>query len=158
MATPRSSIATTSAKVRPVRTSTNDIFSQSVSSMTFPLFTRPGLLHSLLGGWQISDLTSFQTGTPFSITNSVIADNAGTGNSFATSQGNSVQSYPDIVGNLHGKVGIRHPGGQLGPRLYNSDAFAAPQGLTYGNAGTQRSQPSRSHELRYGFVQELRRP
>jgi len=100
-----------------------------------PLFTRPGLLHSLLGGWQISDLTSFQTGTPFSVTNSVIADNAGTGNSFATSQGSSVQSYPDIVGHIHGKVGIRHPGGQLGPRLYNSDAFAAPQGLTYGNAG-----------------------
>ena len=24
---------------------------------------------------------------------------------------------------------------QPGPRLYNSDAFAAPQGLTYGNAG-----------------------
>jgi hypothetical protein len=100
-----------------------------------PLFTRPGLLHSLLGGWQISDLTSFQTGTPFSVTNSIPADNAGTGNSFATSQGSSVQSYPDIVGHLHGKVGIRHPGGQLGPRLYNSDAFAAPQGLTYGNAG-----------------------
>jgi hypothetical protein len=100
-----------------------------------PLFTRPGLLHSLLGGWQISDLTTFQTGTPFSVTNSIIADNAGTGNSFATSQGSSVQSYPDIVGHLHGKVGIRHPGGQLGPRLYNSDAFAAPQGLTYGNAG-----------------------
>jgi hypothetical protein len=100
-----------------------------------PLFTRPGLLHSLLGGWQISDLTTFQTGTPFSVTNSIIADNAGTGNSFATSQGSSVQSYPDIVGHLHGKIGIRHPGGQLGPRLYNSDAFAAPQGLTYGNAG-----------------------
>ena len=100
-----------------------------------PLFTKPGLLHSTLGGWQISDLTSFQTGTPFSIINLINADNAGTGNLFATSQGNSVQSYPDIVGNIHGKVGIPHPGGQPGPRLYNSDAFAAPQGLTYGNAG-----------------------
>jgi len=100
-----------------------------------PLFTKPGLLHSTLGGWQISDLTSFQTGTPFSIINLINADNAGTGNLFATSQGNPVQSYPDIVGNIHGKVGIPHPGGQPGPRLYNSDAFAAPQGLTYGNAG-----------------------
>ncbi|WP_260736495.1 TonB-dependent receptor [Tunturiibacter lichenicola] len=100
-----------------------------------PLFTKPGLLHSTLGGWQISDLTTFQTGTPFSIINTVTSDNAGTGNSFATSQGNSVQSYPDIVGNIHGPAAIRHPGGQPGPRLYNSDAFAAPQGLTYGNAG-----------------------
>jgi hypothetical protein len=95
-----------------------------------PLFTRPGLLHSTLGGWQISDLTSFQTGTPFSVANQINADNAGTGNLFTT-----VQSYPDVVGNIHGKVGIPHPGGQPGPRLYNSDAFAAPQGLTYGNAG-----------------------
>jgi hypothetical protein len=100
-----------------------------------PLFVKPGLLHSVLGGWQISDLTTFQTGTPFSIINTVIADNAGTGNAFASSQGNAVQSYPDVVGNIHGRAAIRHPGGQPGPRLYNSDAFAAPQGLTYGNAG-----------------------
>jgi hypothetical protein len=100
-----------------------------------PIFTRPGLLHSVLGGWQISDLTSFQTGTPFSVTNVINTDNAGTGNAFATSQGNQVQSYPDIVGNIHGNAAIRNPAGQPGPRLYNSDAFAAPQGLTYGNAG-----------------------
>jgi hypothetical protein len=100
-----------------------------------PIFTKPGLLHSTLGGWQISDLTSFQTGTPFSVVNQVVADNAGTGNAFSTTPNNPVQSYPDIVGNIHGKAAIRHPGGQPGPRLYNSDAFAAPQGLTYGNAG-----------------------
>jgi hypothetical protein len=100
-----------------------------------PFFTRPGLLHSALGGWQFSNLTIFQTGTPFSVINTLVADNAGTGNSFASSQGSSVQSYPDIVGNIHGAAAIRHPAGQPGPRLYNSDAFAAPQGLTYGNAG-----------------------
>jgi hypothetical protein len=100
-----------------------------------PLFTKPGLLHSVLGGWQISDLTSFQTGTPFSVINLVTADNAGTGNSFATTPNGSVQSYPDVVGNIHGAVANKHPAGQPGPRLYNSDAFAAPQGLTYGNAG-----------------------
>ncbi|AXC14155.1 Oar protein [Acidisarcina polymorpha] len=95
-----------------------------------PFFTKPGLLHSTLGGWQISDLTGFQTGTPFSVTNSVNADNAGTGNSVT-----SVQSYPDVIGNIHGPAAIRHPAGQLGPRLYNSDAYAPPQGLTYGDAG-----------------------
>jgi hypothetical protein len=95
-----------------------------------PIFTNPGLLHSILGGWQISDLTSFQTGTPFSIINNTNADNAGTGNASTT-----VQSYPDIVGPIHGKAAIRHPAGVQGPRLYNSDAFAAPRGLTYGDAG-----------------------
>ena len=106
-----------------------------------PLFTRPGLLHSVLGGWQISDLTSFQTGTPFSVTNETNSDNAGTGNAFTT-----IQSYPDVVGDIHGKAGIRHPGGQPGPRLYNSDAFAAPQGLTYGNAGRNvLNMPSRTN-------------
>ena len=96
-----------------------------------PLFTQPGLLHSTLGGWQLSDLTSFQTGTPFSVNNnSSFADNAGTGNTIST-----VQSYPDLVGPLHGAVAIKHPAGVQGPRLYNSDAFAAPTGLTYGTAG-----------------------
>lgn len=98
-----------------------------------PIFRRPGLLHDVLGGWQVSDLTSFQTGNPFSITNNgsgVQFDNAGTANSIT-----SVQSAPDVVGNIHAKPAIGHPAGQQGPRLYNSDAFAEPQGLTYGNAG-----------------------
>lgn len=96
-----------------------------------PFFAQPGLAHSLLGGWQISDLTSFQTGTPFSINNNAVnTDNAGTGNTVST-----ITSYPDVVGNIHASAAIRHPSGIQGPRLYNSDAFAAPQGLTYGNAG-----------------------
>ena len=96
-----------------------------------PIFKQPGLLHSVLGGWQLSDLTGFQTGTPFSITNnSTFADNAGTGNTITP-----VQSYPDLVGPLHGAVAVKHPTGVPGPRLYNSDAFAQPTGLTYGDAG-----------------------
>jgi hypothetical protein len=101
-----------------------------------PLFTQPGLLHSLLGGWQISDLTGFQTGTPFSITNnSSFADNAGTGNTISNNGNGSIQSYADLIGPLHGAVAIKHPTGVQGPRLYNSDAFGPPQGLTYGTAG-----------------------
>jgi hypothetical protein len=101
-----------------------------------PFFTQPGLLHSLLGGWQISDLTGFQTGTPFSITNnSSFADNAGTGNTISNNSNGSIQSYPDLIGPLHGAVAIKHPAGVQGPRLYNSDAFGPPQGLTYGTAG-----------------------
>jgi hypothetical protein len=107
-----------------------------------PFFTQPGLLHSVLGGWQVSDLTGFQTGTPFSITNNAnLADNAGTGNTIT-----SVQSYPDLIGPLHGAVAIRHPAGVQGPRLYNSDAFGLPTGLTYGTAGRNiLSLPSRTN-------------
>jgi len=107
-----------------------------------PFFTQPGLLHSLLGGWQVSDLTGIQSGQPFSIVNTQNADNAGTGNSVSNNgqslvsgSTGSVQSYPDIVGPLHGPIAIKHPSGVQGPRLFNSDAFAAPQGLTYGDAG-----------------------
>jgi hypothetical protein len=95
-----------------------------------PFFEQPGLLHTLLGGWQISDLTGFQTGTPFSVANLTNADNAGTGNSVST-----VTSYPDITGNPHARAAVRHPASAPGPRLYNNDAFVAPRGLTYGNAG-----------------------
>ena len=116
-----------------------------------PLFTKTGLLHSVLGGWQISDLTSFQTGTPFSVTNSVNADNAGTGNAFTT-----VQSYPDVVGDIHGKVAQRQIAGQPGPRLYNVDAFAAPRGLTYGNAGRNVLNLPSHTNFDNGSVQELR--
>jgi Carboxypeptidase regulatory-like domain/TonB-dependent Receptor Plug Domain len=100
-----------------------------------PFFTQPGLMHSVLGGWQISDLTGFQSGTPFSVINTQSADNAGTGNTVSNNGSGSVQSYADIVGPIHGRVALRHPAGVQGPRLYNSDAFAAPQGLTYGNSG-----------------------
>jgi hypothetical protein len=93
------------------------------------------MLHSVLGGWQVSDLTSYQTGTPFSVVNTQNIDNAGTGNTVSSNASGSVISYPDVVGNIHGKPGIRHPSGVQGPRLYNSDAFVAPRGLTYGDAG-----------------------
>ena len=95
-----------------------------------PALFHNGLRHTLLDGWQVSDLTVFQTGTPFSIINTSYFDNAGTGNTITT-----ITSYPDIVGPIHGRVAIRHPAGVPGPRLYNSDAYAAPRGLTYGDAG-----------------------
>ena len=107
-----------------------------------PFFTQPGLLNFLLGGWQFSNLMSFQSGTPFSVVNTQNADNAGTGNtvsnngqSLVSGFTGSVTSYPDVIGPIRGSVAIRHPAGVQGPRLFNSDAFAAPQGLTYGDAG-----------------------
>ncbi len=97
-----------------------------------PFFKNAGLKHSLLGGWQWSGIASFSTGSPFSITNGAnFPDNAGVGNSVGTS------SYPDLIGNP--KAGIPSASslssGAYSEFLYNPAAFAAPQGLTFGNAG-----------------------
>ena len=88
------------------------------------------VLQGTVGGWQVSDLTSFQTGTPFSIINDTYGDSAGTGNGITP-----IQSYPDVVGNIHAGPATHVVTGVQGPLLYNQAAYAAPQGLTYGDAG-----------------------
>jgi len=97
-----------------------------------PFFKKPGITHTVLGGWQWSGILGFATGTPVTITNgTTYGDNAGVGNGVGTG------SYPDVVGN---------PGSGTPPRsavnspsysefFYNPGAFALPRGLTFGNAG-----------------------
>ncbi len=91
---------------------------------------------SLLDGWQLSGITLFESGIPFTVinggsTNGVsVLDNAGVDN------GVGAGSYPDVVGSAHGHI----PAGgnnssSFGPLLYNPGAFAAPRGLTFGTAG-----------------------
>lgn len=94
-----------------------------------PFFKAPGLAHDVLGGWEISGITTFQTGTPFSVTNGVFGDNAGVANGIGTG------SFPDIIGNIHAAPAQTNIPGILGPLLYNPAAFGAPTGLTFGNAG-----------------------
>jgi hypothetical protein len=97
-----------------------------------------GLMHALLDGWQISGITVFQSGTPFSVINGgsnigiSVLDNAGVAN------GAGAGSYPDIVSSPKSVLptGITRLSSQsIGPLLYNPAAFAPPQGLTFGNAG-----------------------
>jgi hypothetical protein len=96
------------------------------------------LLRTLLDGWQVSGITTFQSGTPFSVINGgsnlgiSVLDNAGVAN------GAGAGSYPDVVGSPKSALptGInRFNLESIGPLLYNPAAFAAPQGLTFGNAG-----------------------
>lgn len=90
----------------------------------------------LLDGWELSGITVYQSGTPFSIINGAsssgisVLDNAGVAN------GTGAGSYPDVIGDPH----ITPPVGannskSFGPTLGNPAVFAAPQGLTFGNAG-----------------------
>jgi len=97
-----------------------------------------GFFHLLLDEWQVSGITLYQSGTPFSIINNGsnlgvgLSDNAGVAN------GAGVGSYPDIVANPKSTLpaGISRLNPQsIGPLLYNPAAFAAPEGLTFGNAG-----------------------
>jgi hypothetical protein len=93
-------------------------------------------MEKFLKGWELSGITTFQSGTPFSVVNEAgfndvsVPDNAGVAN------GLGLGSYPDLVGNPKGSV----PAGgnnyySFGPLLLNPGAFAAPTGLTFGDAG-----------------------
>jgi len=92
-----------------------------------PLFTQKGWLHATLGGWQWSGLTTWQTGTPFSVTDALYGAGVGNGGAVATS------TYLDPIGNPNSGMGaLNNQPGVYGPLLYNPAAFAAPQGLTFG--------------------------
>jgi hypothetical protein len=95
-------------------------------------------MHELLDGWQFSGITVFQSGTPFSVINGgsnvgiSVLDNAGVAN------GAGAGSYPDVVASPRAALpdGVNKLSAQsIGPLLYNPAAFAAPEGLTFGDAG-----------------------
>ena len=97
-----------------------------------PFFKKPGISHTLIGGWQYSGIAGLSTGTPLTITNgTTYGDNAGVGNGVGTG------SYPDVIGNA--SSGIPPNSDLAGPSYskfaYNPGAFALPTGLTFGTAG-----------------------
>ena len=77
-----------------------------------------GFARALLGNWQLSGISSFQTGTPLNIT--MNGDNAGIGVS-----GNPYR--PDLVGDWAGD-GTRQ-------NFFNKNAFVQPARGNFGNAG-----------------------
>jgi hypothetical protein len=91
-----------------------------------PFFKGAGLRNMLLGGWELSGIASVSTGTPFSVVNPT--DNAG------VSEGVGASSRADIVGDPNSGF-ARVASGGLGPLWYNPNAFAVPQGLSFGDSG-----------------------
>jgi hypothetical protein len=85
----------------------------------------------LLGGWQVSGITTAQTGEPVTIVNGATYDNAGVGNEVGSG------SYADLVGNPHGPKPTFNavPGVVYGPLLDNPGAYTQPTGLTFGDSG-----------------------
>lgn len=85
-----------------------------------PLFrsaSRP--IRTILGGWQLSGITSYQTGTPFTVT--LPGDNAGVGGTFYR---------PDLVRNPNLPSGERRR-----ERFFDPTAFVRPPVGAFGNAG-----------------------
>ena len=84
----------------------------------------------VLGGWQVSGIATFQTGTPFSVVNQAFySDNAGVGNFYGSG------SFADLIGDPKSPPPVRFVDGIPGPLLFNPGAYAAPRGLTFGNSG-----------------------
>jgi len=97
-----------------------------------PIFKKPGMAHTFLGGWEWSGILAFATGTPVTITNGeTYGDNAGVGNGVGTG------SYPDLIGNPNSGIpprsAVNSP--SYSEFFYNPGAYALPRGLTFGNAG-----------------------
>jgi hypothetical protein len=95
------------------------------------------VVQGVLGGWQLSGLTLFETGIPFTVVNNgsptglSALDNAGVANGVGSG------SYPDLSGisaHSHKPAGGNNSK-SFGPLLLNPAAFVAPRGLTFGNAG-----------------------
>jgi hypothetical protein len=94
------------------------------------------LSDALLAGWQLSGITVFQTGTPFSVINGGsaggigVSDNGGVANYFGTG------SYADCVANPSSAIPLQgHNRQSFGPLLVNPGNFLAPRGLTFGDCG-----------------------
>jgi len=92
--------------------------------------------HLILDNWEISGITTMQSGTPFSVINGAssngvaVLDNAGVAN------GTSAGSYPDVIGDRYAQAPfLSNNPASFGPILGNPAAFGAPEGLTFGNAG-----------------------
>ena len=100
-----------------------------------PFFKGSGLSNKLLGGWELSGIGTWQTGTPFSAYNGAAnPDNAGLANGVSSSAG-AGQSYADLVGNPFANIPVFSPASGFGPFIANPNAFANPVGLTLGDSG-----------------------
>jgi hypothetical protein len=109
---------------------------------------QPSALSSTLWqGWQLSGITVYQTGSPFSVINGgssggiSVSDSAGVANYFGTG------SYADCVGSPYSRLPAGGNNAQsFGPLLLNPGAFAAPRGLTFGDCGRNSlNNPSRTN-------------
>lgn len=89
-----------------------------------------------LEGWEFSGLTTFQSGTPFTIINGGSSTGIASLDNAGVASGVGAGSYPDVLGDPKGYPSSGTTiAGSFGPLLGNPGAFVAPRGLTFGDAG-----------------------
>jgi hypothetical protein len=95
-----------------------------------------------LDGWELAGVSTFQSGTPFTVVNSAastgisMTDNAGVASGLGIAA-----SYPDVVS---GTCYATSNSQSVGPLLGSPCQFVAPRGLTFGDAGRNSlNNPSR---------------
>jgi len=91
----------------------------------------------LLGDWELSGITLFATGTPFSVVNGGSVSGISGIDNAGVASGPGPDSYPDIVASPSPlpSSAINGTSGVIGPLLGNPNEFVAPTALTYGDAG-----------------------
>ena len=95
----------------------------------------PSRLMQWLGdGWQLSGITTYQTGTPFSVINNAGSSGIGVLDNAGVANGVGAGSFPDLAISP-GPPALRSNVSSFGPLLGNPNEFVAPRGLTFGNAG-----------------------
>ena len=93
-------------------------------------------VRTIVGGWQLSGITAYQTGTPFSVVNGGGGDGTGSADNAGVGDGLGIGSYVDVIGRAKGiKPDLGNSLSNLGPLLLNPKAFSAPKGLSFGNSG-----------------------
>jgi hypothetical protein len=96
----------------------------------------PQIWRHIFDGWQLSGITIFQSGTPFSVVNGGGSDGTGTSDNAGVGNGLGIGSYADVIGSARGvKPVVPNSASNIGPLLLNPGAFAAPRGLTFGDSG-----------------------
>ena len=91
-------------------------------------------MKTFLKGWEWSGITVYSTGTPFSVINGGSPSGVSTADNAGVLAVIGPGSYPDLAKNPSASI----PSSIIplfGPLLGNPGQFAAPRGLTYGDAG-----------------------
>jgi len=116
----------------------NQLVGGGSDSATTSSWTPGRGLKTWLDGWQLSGITAFETGTPFSVINGGAGDGTGTLDNAGVGDGIGIGSFADLMpgASSHGQKPYVPIGSQnIGPLLLNPGAFTAPRGLTFGNSG-----------------------
>jgi hypothetical protein len=109
--------------------STNQVSSHSNGNSS-------ALLERVWNGWELSGITVFQSGTPFSILNGGQADGLSPADNAGVVTVSGPASYPDLASEPGSQPSkLSGAGVAFGPLLGNPNLFVAPTGLTFGDAG-----------------------